>query len=155
VSLPGQRAILFSVAPGAETHVSFPAGAFGGPVTIKAMQPVLASQRIQYYQSFNEVAAANPGNAAAASFFNWFDRSTPGMLADNIHILNPGTATTSVTVTLAGAAPLTFTLAPGAESHVTFPSGSFGGPVKLTSAQPVLATQRVQYYQSFNEMASG
>jgi hypothetical protein len=46
------------VAAGVEAFVSFPSGSMGGPVTIAASQPVLASQRIQYYQSFNEVPAS-------------------------------------------------------------------------------------------------
>jgi len=38
--------------------VSFAAGSLGGPVTITSSQPVLAAQRVQYFQSFNEVPAA-------------------------------------------------------------------------------------------------
>jgi hypothetical protein len=35
---------------------------------------------------------------------------------------------------------------------VTFPPGTIGGPVTATSNQPVLASQRVPYYSSFNEL---
>jgi len=40
----------------------------------------------------------------------------------------------------------------GGESYVTFAAGTIGGPVVVTSDQPVLASQRVQYYSSFNEI---
>ena len=46
-----------TVAAGAEAFVSFPAGTIGGPVTLSSTQPVLASQRVQYYSSFNEIWA--------------------------------------------------------------------------------------------------
>jgi hypothetical protein len=38
--------------------VAFPAGTIGGPVTVTSNVPVLASQRVQYYSSFNEIWAA-------------------------------------------------------------------------------------------------
>src|SRR5438034_5420555 len=88
------------------------------------------------------------------AYINWFDRVSPGMVADNIHVLNPGTASANVTVSLAGATPIVFVLAGGSAAHVTFPAGHIGGPVKVTATQPVLATQRVQYYRSFNEVAA-
>jgi hypothetical protein len=46
-----------TVGPGRLAYVTFPAGTIGGPVTISASQPVLASQRVQYYSSFNELWA--------------------------------------------------------------------------------------------------
>jgi hypothetical protein len=42
----------------------------------------------------------------------------------------------------------------GGETYVTFPHGTIGGPVTITSATAVLAAQRVQYYSSFNEIWS-
>jgi hypothetical protein len=53
-----------------------------------------------------------------------------------------------------GASPITVTVAGGGQAFVSFASGSIGGPVTITSSQPVLASQRVQYYQSFNEVRS-
>jgi spore germination protein YaaH len=154
VNLPGATPITFSLAAGLETYVTFPTGHIGGPVTITASQPVLATQRVQYYQSFNEVVARSATQAATISYFNWFDKASPGMAADNIHVLNPGASAANVTVSLAGAAAVTFSLGAGAETYVTFGAGHLGGPVTVTSDQPVLASQRVQYYSSFNEVAS-
>jgi hypothetical protein len=77
------------------------------------------------------------------------------MANDNIHLLNPGTVSASVMVSVAGGTPQTVTVAAGAEVYVTFP-GAIGGPVKVSvsSGPAVLASQRVQYYSSFNEIWS-
>jgi hypothetical protein len=155
VSLAGAAPRSVSVGSGAETYVTFPPGTIGGPVTVTATQPVLASQRVQYYSSFNEVPALTSARAAPTSYINWFDRASAGMLNDNIHLLNPGSASATVTVSLPGTAAQVVAVAPGAEVYVTFPAGTIGGPVTVSSNQPVLASQRVQYYQSFNEIASG
>jgi hypothetical protein len=74
------------------------------------------------------------------------------MLNDNIHVLNPGTTPANVTVSLPGALSQQLTVAPGAEAYFTFPQGTIGGPVTITSDQPVLASQRVQFEQTFNEV---
>src|SRR5439155_872551 len=152
----GGVSIPFTVAPGKETYVSFPAGSIGGPVVVNVLSgpTVLASQRVQYYQSFNEVWAMTPSQAATASYLSWYDKASAGMVGDNIHVLNPGSVTANVTVSLSGASPINFSLVAGAESYATFPTGTSGGPVSVTSYQPVLSSQRVQYYQSFNETPS-
>jgi len=155
VSLPGATSQVAAVAPGAEVIVTFPAGKIGGPVKVSASQPVLASQRVQYYQSFNEALAFTAPNAATLRYFNWFDKSSPGMVNDNIHLLNQGGVSAIVVVTVKGASPVTVTVAPGAEAYVTFPKGTIGGPVTVTSNQPVMVSQRVQYYNSFNEIQAG
>ena len=154
----GTVSVPFSLAAGQETHVTFPAGTIGGPVviTVNSGPAVLASQRVQYYKSFNEVWAMKPAQAATTSYFNWFDKASPGMLNDNIHIVNPGNHDSHRDVTVAGTSPLSFNLAPGMETYLTFPAGTIGGPVvvTVTSGPAVLASQRVQYYQSFNEVES-
>ena len=137
--------------------MSFPAGTIGGPVTLSSTQPVLASQRVQYYASFNEVWAESAAQAATTSYINWFDKASPGMFNDNIHLLNPGATSATVTVSLPGAASQMATVAAGAEAFVSFPAGTIGGPVKVTvnSGPAVFASQRVQYYSSFNEIWAG
>ncbi len=155
VTLPGAATQTVSVAAGAEAFVGFPAGSIGGPVKVSSSQPVLASQRVQYYQTFNEVWAESAAQAATNGNFNWYDKASPGMFNDNIHLLNPGATSATVTVSLPGAASQSVTLAAGAEAFVGFPAGSIGGPVKISSSQPVLASQRVQYYSSFNEIWAG
>ena len=155
VTLPGASPQTVTVAPGAEAFVAFPVGTIGGPVKVTSSQPVLASQRVQYYQTFNEVWAESAAQAATTSYVNWYDKASPGMFNDNIHLLNPGTTSATVTVSLPGAASQSVTVAAGAEAFVAFPAGTIGGPVNVSSTQPVLASQRVQYYSSFNEIWAG
>jgi hypothetical protein len=152
VSLPGAPDLPFTLAAGQATYVTWPFGVIGGPVTINSSQPVLASQRVQYNRSFNEVVARSASEAATKSYFNWFDTASPGMLGDNIHILNPGTLSASVNVRLPGTGDLFLTVAAGGFGYVHFPAGNIGGPVTVSSNQPILASQRVQYYDSFNEV---
>jgi hypothetical protein len=155
VGLHGASPQIVTIAPGTGAYVTFPAETIGGPVVVSSTQPVLASQRVQYYQSFNEVPALTAANAAFTSYLNWYDKASPGMLNDNIHLLNPGNTSADVTVNLPGAAPQMVTVGPSAEVYVTFPAGSIGGPVSVSSTQPVVASQRVQYYQTFNEISAG
>jgi hypothetical protein len=151
VSVSGTSTVVPPLASGAGTFASFPQGTIGGPVVVSSDQAILTSQRVQYYQSFNEVWGETAAQAATTSYFQWFDHvSSPGILNDNIHVLNPGTATATVTVTL-GASQQVLTVAAGAESYTSFP-GIIGGPVTVSSTLPVLASQRVQYFQSFNEV---
>jgi hypothetical protein len=152
VTMPGAAAISVAVPPSAQTHVTFGAGHVGGPVVVMSDQRVVASQRVQYYQTFNEVPAQGAAQAATTGYINWFDNASAGMYNDNIHLLNPGNASATVTVTLPGALTQTATIAAGAETYVTFPAGSIGGPVKVSATAPVLASQRLQYYSSFNEV---
>jgi len=153
----GGRSQGFTVGPNASVPVTLPAGTIGGPVSIAASAPVLASQRVTYYSTFNEVAARPAAAAASTQLFQWFDSVSPGMSADNIHVLNPPGAAGPVTVTVSlGSASQQLTLQPGAEAYVTFPRGLLGGPVRVSVATPggsVLASQRVAYYQSFNEVS--
>ena len=88
-------------------------------------------------------------------FFNWYDRASPGMGGDNIHVFNPGTGAASVTVSVPGAKAITVSVGSGAESYVSFPAGTIAGPVTVSSSAPILAWQRVQYYQTFNEICAG
>src|SRR2546429_7154688 len=90
VSLAGAAPRSVSVGPGAETYVSFPQGTIGGPVTVTATQPVLASQRVQYYSSFNEVPALIAAKAAPMSYINWYDKASAGIVKHHHHPLNPG-----------------------------------------------------------------
>src|SRR5439155_696603 len=103
VAVPGAANQSATVAPGAGTYVTFPAGVIGGPVTVTSDQPILASQRVQFYSSFNEVWAQGAAQASTTSYLNWYDKASPGMNNDNIHLMNPGGSTATVTVTLPGA----------------------------------------------------
>jgi hypothetical protein len=74
------------------------------------------------------------------------------MYNDNIHLFNPNSASAMVTISLPNGTAHLISVAPGAEAYATLPAGNIGGPLTVSSSLPVLASQRVQYYQSFNEI---
>ncbi len=157
ISGPGPT-LAVDVAPGGESYQSWPAGTIGGPVVISSSTPVLASQRVQYYGTFNEVPARSSLEASPVSYFSWADHASPGMVNDNIHLVNPSGSAVSGTVTIGapGATIYTvgFSVPAGGQTYVTVPQGVIGGPVRVAASAPLLASQRVQYYGSFNEVAS-
>ena len=157
ISLSGGASVPFNVGPGAEQYYNFPQGTIGGPVTVSVTSgpAVIASQRVSYYQSFNEVSAATAADAASTAYFNWYDHASPGMYQDNIHLLNPSGTASSGTISIAGRPSVAFAVGPGAEQYYNFPQGTIGGPVtvSVTSGSAVISAQRVTFYQSFNEVA--
>ena len=155
ISMPGAASISFSVTAGQNAYFTFPYGTIGGPVTISSNQTILSTLRAWYYQSFNEIWA-RPGSAAATVvYFPWYDLASAGTRADTIHITNVSGSSATGTIALPGATTLNFTVANGTDAYFSFPYGTIGGPVKVTSNQPVLASLRAWYYQSFNEIPAG
>src|ERR1700682_1645022 len=154
VTVSGYPGVSWTAAAGQETYLMLPAGTLGGPVqvTVNSGPPVKASQRVHLDQSFSEIWAVSAAQAVTTSYFNWYDKASPSMYNDNVHLLNPGATSATVTVSVPGANPQTATVGAGAQAYVNFPQGSIGGPVTVTSSQPVLASQRVQYNNSFSEV---
>lgn len=144
---------VIGVAAPAQTQ-SFP-GVMGGPVTIATMQPLIASERSIYNDSFNETAAVPGTSLSSANYFTWYD-STPqdGMTGDWILIGNMGAAAANVQVYIAGALKGTYALPPGGRVTPVYP-GTIGGPVKVvsTNGQPLIVSQRVIYRSAFTETA--
>jgi hypothetical protein len=146
----------WTIAPG-QYHYFNCAGAIGGPVKVTSSDGrFLASARTRYYQSFNEVEAMSLGQSGASLYAAWFDRvSSSGFLNDNLHVINLGPAPATITASIPHCGTLATQPAltpPGQEAILTCASG-FGGPVLVNSDQPILASQRVQYFQTFNEAA--
>src|SRR5207302_1373980 len=158
ITLPGAANVAFSVPAGQEKYYSFPQGTIGGPVTVSVTSgpAVIASQRVTYYGSFNEVRARPASSAAMTSYFNWYDKQSTGMYQDNIHLLKPGATAASGTITLPGVLNRAFAVNAGQEAYYSFAQGTIGGPVTVTvtAGPPVIASQRVTFYQSFNEVAA-
>jgi hypothetical protein len=140
-----------TVPAGSESHATFPKGTIGGPAHVRSDLPVIASQRVQYQQSFAEIAGVPDSAAATSEYFNWYDNASPGMTADNVHVVNVGASTATVTINVAGTNSPTLTLNPGEEQHYSFPPHTIGGPVVVSSTQPIVASQRVDYYGAFME----
>jgi hypothetical protein len=144
----------FSLAPGEQTYVGLGA-AIGGPVIVTATGSIVASQRVTYFRSFSEVYAQTASEALSSGWFPWFDNVSGGAIADNLHFLNPDPATTvNVTATVAGQT-VTAAVGPQQEVFRSFPAGTIGGPVHITSSGgPILASQRAVYGQSFDELSA-
>src|SRR5207253_559608 len=128
VSIPGCTAPARSIAPQSEAIFGCPSGqGFGGPVTVTTTSgpAVLATQRVQYYQSFNEVASMAPAAASQTLYMPWYDRSSsPGFLNDNLHVVNPApSGSVSVTVSIPGCSPAPQQVPAGQESIFNCPSG--------------------------------
>lgn len=156
--LPGLWQQGFTVPPGGEGYYPVPAGIIGGPlqVLIDAGPGVLASQRVVYQGTISEFPAISGSAALSQGYFAWYDLASAGMTTDNIHLLNPGSATSLGRISLPGAADLAFEVGPGEERYFSFPRGSIGGPLSftVTSGPPLLASQRTAYLQSFTETAA-
>ena len=158
VTIPGCGDQSATIPPGGGESIFACGSGYGGPVVVTSTNgvPVLATQRVQYYGSFNEVVA-HPAQAAGVSlYFPWYDRiSNPGFLADNVHVMNPGSTDAQVTVSIPGCGGQSW-LVPALATHFFNCDSGYGGPVSVASTNgvPVLASQRVLYYQSFNEVAA-
>jgi hypothetical protein len=148
------QTITATVPPLQEVYRNFPAGTIGGPVKVTTRGgPILASQRAQYGQSFNELPALGTPAAPATLISNWYDNISPGMTADNVHLVDVDTVPAQIGITLNGALGTTATIQPGAEFHWSFPAGTINGPLQVTSNARIVGTQRVTYYGAFQEFA--
>ncbi len=153
--MPNEPVLISSVAPHQERLFNWPWPAIGGPVEVDSDIPITVSQRVTYFRSFNEIPALRDSDAGTSLWFSWYDRASDGsILNDNIHVLNPGTAPAHVTIAISGRGyPATLVVPAQSAALANFPWGTIGGPVHITSDQPILASQRVQYNGSFNEIA--
>lgn len=154
VTVTGHPGVAWTAGAGKETYLTMPSGTIGGPVTVIVTSgpAVKVSERVQYYSSFHELWAMDASQAATTSYFTWFDKLSAGTSNDNIHVLNPGSVAANVTVAVTNATSQIVSVGPGAEAWVTFPQGTYNGPVTVTSDQPVLVSERVHFYQSFDEI---
>ena len=163
VSAPNLQTQLVTVRSSLETYARFPASSTGGPVKVDAISPdggitppcpgILAFERTIWNGSFKQVDGMRVEGAATQLYFNWYDKASSGMVADNIHLSNPSVGTASIIISVPGASSLPVSLAPGAGTYVNFP-GVLGGPVTISSSQPILASERIQFYNSFHEMSA-
>src|SRR5207302_567644 len=117
VNIPGIPGCApFATIPARSERVFTCPTGFGGPVTVNSDQPVLASQRVQYYQTFNDVLAQPSPYTTPFRSFSWFDRiSSPGFVGDNVHVVNPGASTANVSVAIPGCSSQSAAVAAGQE----------------------------------------
>jgi len=160
-----------TIAPGGNDYWTIPEGGLitpsfsgfmGGPVKIVSLdgQPLIASQRVLFRDSFNEVTGITGEELSDSQEFTWYD-SLPenGMAGNWILIANAGSQAADVNVYLGGNLAAQYSAAGG---NALVPGGivtpqftrSITGPVLVvsTNGQPLIASQRVLYKDSFNEV---
>jgi hypothetical protein len=139
-----------SLVSGGQTYVNYP-GVIGGPVRIVSDQPIRVTQRIVGWNGFKEVFSVPVELLSSAYYFTWYDWASPPVTWDALHFMNPSTTQTAhITIKIGGILMGTLTLAPGQASYSTF-QGTMNGPIIVTSDIPIMATQRILGWSSFEE----
>ena len=140
------------IPPGAEEYRILP-GLIGGPVRVVSDQPILVTQRIVGWDGWKEVFGlqASLGLYQISSYYymTWYDMQ--GASWDAIHFINPASATNAqVKIYIGGVLKQTLTVGAGKATYVTYPS-LMGGPVRIVSTVPVMSSQRILGWDSFEE----
>jgi murein DD-endopeptidase MepM/ murein hydrolase activator NlpD len=159
LTLVGSQPKTQTIQAGGEWHVELDPSVYG-PVLIQATSPVLPSQRVVYRDGFSEVNAVSIYGVPTTLHFNWYGHlPNSGWTTDNIHLVNTSDTYSSCgSVTLPGQPLQQFTIGPNGSTHISFPSGTAGGPITIQvdgtcgPVIPVLASQRVNYFDSFHEV---
>jgi len=148
------------LAPGATVTPRFP-GLTGGPVLVVSTnnQPIIASQRVLYRDSFNEVTGMPSEKLASDYRFTWYDADKlNGMNRCWVLVANRGQEPAEVEIRVGGLTKAVYAAAggnaipPGGIVTPEFPSLT-DGPVQVvsTNGQPLLASQRTIFRDSFEE----
>lgn len=128
-------------------------GTMGGPVRVRSLggQPIIASERSTYGNSFEEVQGAAVNALPTTSWFTWYDQVSAG-LRTWVLMSNPGPTATSAHVYVGWRHFGPYNLPAGGGVQAINLPGVMGGPVRVTAGQPILASERTVYNASFNEI---
>lgn len=151
----------FTIPEGGRVAPQFP-DIMGGPVKVVSVggQPLTASQRVLYRETFNEVQGIPAERLTDTYEFTWYDSRRAGyMFGDWLLISNQGGLPADVEVWVGAMRLAEFSaangnaLAPGAVITPMF-SETVGGPVRVVSTnhQPLVTSQRVLFQESFSEV---
>ena len=151
----------FVIPEGGQITPVFP-NMMAGPVQVICItgQPIVASQRVIFHDSFNEVPGTPMHMIADSYQFTWYDSMPQNGMAGNwILVANAGLAAADVEIFIGGVKQAEYSselgnaLAPGAIVTPHFPD-LLAGPVlvRSTNHQPLIASQRVIYRNSFSEV---
>ncbi len=149
IKIAGNEVAQGTLDPGKQATPVFPA-LLGGPVEVTASARVIASQRVTWGPSFEEVPGYPNASLKTSYAWTWYDQKSPG--ASNwVLVANPGSQAVTYDVKIAGNKVASGTLNPGERTTPTFP-GQMAGPVEVTASGPVMASQRVIWSGFFNEV---
>ena len=142
------------------------AGLNTGPVKVQSSSsvPIISSERVSYtpdagvtYPSFSEMIGLPVGQLTDNFYFPWYNSVDHSM---QVSFANVGTASTTVTVTIAGVVQGSYLLTPNQSVRYKYTAVN-SGPVRISSSAsvPIIASERVSYtpdagvtYTSFAEM---
>jgi glucose/arabinose dehydrogenase len=123
-------------------------GLIGGPVRVTSTQPILVTQRIIGWGGWKEVFGVPTALAANEWHFTWYDMQ--GAQWDAIHVINPSSTTATVSIHVGGLLQSTLTLGSGKATYAAY-AGLIDGPVRVVSNVPVMSSQRILGWESFEE----
>ncbi len=136
-----------NLSPGGADYRAF-SGLIGGPVKIVSTQPIWVTQRIIGWGGWKEVFGVPTTLANTQWYMTWYDMQNAQW--DAIHVINPGATGATVQIYVAGVLRDTITVGAGQAAYVTYP-GLIGGPVRIVSTVPIMSSQRVLGWGSFEE----
>ncbi len=137
----------FTLSAGAADYRTFP-GLIGGPVRVVSTQPIWVTQRIIGWGGWKEVFGVPTTLANTQWYMTWYDAQNAQW--DAVHIINPSASDATVQIYVGGVLKSTITVAAGQAAYVTYP-GLMTGPVRIVSTVPVICSQRILGWSSFEE----
>ncbi|HZD04490.1 MAG TPA: hypothetical protein VE173_06220, partial [Longimicrobiales bacterium] len=149
IKIAGTPVASGSIAPGQKVTPTF--NTMGGPVEVTASDRVIASQRIVWGPSFEEVPGYPNEAMASAYHWTWYDQAEGPGVTNWVLIANPGTTAVNATVKIAGTPRWSGAIPAGGRVTPTFP-GVMGGPVEVSATGQVMSSQRVIWNGYFNEV---
>jgi hypothetical protein len=147
IYIAGTLRATLSLAPGVADYRYFP-GLMGGPVRVTSSQPVWVTQRIVGWGGWKEVFGVPTSLATKEWYFTWYDMQSAQW--DGIHVINPGASSATVQVFVGGVLKSTISVGAGQAAYVYY-SGLASGPVRVVSNVPIISSQRILGWQSFEE----
>ncbi|MBE0429920.1 MAG: hypothetical protein IBX61_08630, partial [Thermoleophilia bacterium] len=155
VFIGGRRMGTYNIPEGATITPQYE-GVMDGPVKVISTngKKLIVSQRILFKNSFEEFQGLTAADRGTDLWFTWYDsKRGNGMNGNWILVSNQGNSTANVNVYLGSSLLTQLSLPEGANIPLTF-QDAMGGPVRVlsTNGVPIMATQRVLYVDSFNEI---
>jgi len=151
IRIGGREVATGKLAPGETKTPTFP-GLIGGPVEVNATGKIIASQRVlsSNGKAFNEVPGTPVEKLSNHYLWTWYDNKSKGAI-DWVLVANPGENPVTYQIKIAGAEVLAGILQPGEKITPTFP-GKIGGPVEVIASANIIASQRIIWGPSFEEV---
>lgn len=127
-----------------------------GPVKVVSTNGklLMTSQRVLFKESFEEVQGMTTDDFATDLWFTWYDSLRANNMNGNwILVANEGTQVADVEVYIDSVLKTRLNIPVGGNVPLSY-ANTMGGPVRVvsTNGQPLVATQRVVYMNSFNEI---